>query len=136
MRTGQLACQPAPGARTGFRTSYLLESGSEFGSSLQLELCIDTAQKRISGTCCVRRGFVHFDLMLSGAYTLLTGSQGEAPLEIELIGKPRHIPLSDSPFILQMKLSPDWKTGKANYSLFSRQVDDAMVLQDAAPAID
>ncbi len=115
-----------------FHTSYLLESRSEFGSSLHLDLCVDTALKKIVGKCCVKRGFVHFDLTLKGGYVHLPEGDGgeDAPLRIEIIGNPKTIPLRDSAFILRMKLSSDWKTGKADYSLFSRQVDDALVMQD------
>ncbi len=123
-------------AEANFHASYLLESRSEFGSSLQLDLCIDTARKSISGKCCVRRGFIHFDLSLNGAYTQLAGEGvaggSDTPLQVQLIGNPKHIPLRDSAFILRMKLSPDWKAGKADYELFSSQVDNALVTQDTA----
>ncbi|WP_394779934.1 DUF1842 domain-containing protein [Undibacterium sp.] len=117
-------------APENFHTTYLLESGSEFGSSLHLDLCVDTAHKKIVGKCCVKRGFVHFDLTLNGGYAHLVDNDSEAPLHIEIIGNPKSIPLRDTAFVLKMKLSPDWKTGKADYNLFSRQVDDALVMQD------
>ncbi len=120
-------------AQANFHTSYLLESRSEFGSSLQLDLCIDTARQSISGQCSVRRGCIHFDLSLNGVYTQLAGEGASGtPLQVELTGNPKHIPLRDSAFILRMTLSPDWKAGKADYELFSSQIDNALVTQDTA----
>ncbi|WP_188564425.1 DUF1842 domain-containing protein [Undibacterium terreum] len=123
-------------APASFQASYLLESSSEFGSSLKLELCVDTMLKRIRGICHVQRGPVQFDLELDGGYSELArqcgrdGEGGEQALQVNLVGNPRTIPLRDSALLLKMRLTPDWKAGRADYHLFSRKIDDALVRQD------